>query len=143
MHSATTLTRPSSLNVISGHVMTIDTISRQKITFFDSFGRFEQLPYPHLKRALLNNARTQKRKLVTNNIDYQLPETTICGHLSIYFLLLRARGFSLEQIQKKKLSLNQYENLIAVPEIIEGLLPRHIQAKRKHKKRYNWRLFSP
>ena len=138
IHTATTRTRPSKDNIIGGHILTIDTISRGKITFFDSYGRFETLKYPRLKRII---KKSSIKRFEANSVKYQ-GDSTICSHLSLYFLLLRARGFTLTQIQRDKFS-SIHNNLIAIPAIIESLLPASIQAKRKKKGvRHDLRAFS-
>ena len=138
IHTATTRTRPSKDNIIGGHILTIDTISRGKITFFDSYGRFETLKYPRLKRII---KKSSIKRFEANSVKYQ-GDSTICPHLSLYFLLLRARGFTLTQIQRDKFS-SIHNNLITIPAIIESLLPASIQAKRKKKGvRHDLRAFS-
>lgn len=135
IHSATSKTRPSANNTIAGHVFAIDTISPNLIVFFDSFGQFEKLRYKRLIRIIKTNSI--KKKLKINRIRYQPQDTTICSHLSLYFLLLRARGHNLSQIQKEKFSKNQEENIRAIPPLIEALLPSFIQKKRRHKIFFN------
>ena len=137
VHSATSKTRPSANNIIAGHVFVIDTLSPNSIVFFDSFGQFETLRYKKLIRILKQNSMQKKTNLKVNNIQFQPRQTTICGHLSLYFALLRARGYTLAEIQKKKFSKNLTENIIAIPILIESLLPLSIQKKRKKKIFFN------
>ena len=126
IHTATSRDRPSRNNIIGGHVVSIDTISPKKTVFFDSYGRLSSLPYVRLKQILKKTDNLQY-----NTIQYQ-QKSTICSHLTLYFLLLRARGYSLTDIQRDKFSTVE-NNLIAIPEIIESLLPISIQKKRKKK----------
>ena len=79
------------------------------------------------------------KDIVSNKITYQGPLATICSHLTVYWLLFRARGFSPSQIQKNKLTPNKKVILDVIPEIIESLLPREIQIARKDKVRFNWK----
>ena len=128
IHTATSRSKISKDNIIGGHILTIDTISPKTITFFDSYGRYKTLKYRRLKRII--EAYALDNRLIVNFKQYQAPGTTICSHLSLYFLLLRARGYSLKAIQRDKFS-NIDNNLLAIPAIIEGLLPAKIQKKRK------------
>ena len=141
VHSATSKTRPSANNTIGGHVFTIDTITSNSIVFFDSFGQFESLRYKKLIKILKQNSKTRKVNLEANNIQYQPRQTTICGHLSLYFVLLRARGHTLEEIQKNKFSKNLAENITAIPILIESLFPPSVQKKRKKKIFFNLEAF--
>ena len=128
IHTATSHSRASKDNIIGGHILTIDTISDKVVTFFDSYGRFKTLKYPRIKRVI--RAAGNNNRLDVNLHKYQATGTTICAHLSLYFLLLRARGYSLKAIQRDKFS-NIRDNLIAIPAIIEALLPTKVQKKSK------------
>ena len=129
IHTATT-SEARKANILGGHVFGIDTITPKKVTFFDSYGRFASLPYTRLKQIVKKYA--DNHHFEANTFRYQDGKSTICAHLTIYFLLLRARGYTLTDIQRDKFSTIE-NNLIAIPSIIESLLPPSIQKKRKKK----------
>ena len=86
-------------NIIFGHFFSLDTLSNGltskpgfKVTIFDSYGR-----------KTLPNLRLKPNYLVeSNHIRYQVTATEqTCGYYVLYHLSLRARGFSLKEIQEQ------------------------------------------
>ena len=111
IHSATSDIQD---RVIFGHFYVLDSIittkgdnHRLKINFFDSYGRhFLNLGHKNLERKLRN--LTVTADIHRNTKQYQKGTDINCAHLSIYFLLMRARGHSLKVIQQKKFGKNRF-----------------------------------
>ena len=59
-----------------------------------------------------------------NKNNYQHKYSTICGPIVAYIALLRARGFTLQVIQKRKLSKNLLFIVKVVPDLISFFLPK-------------------
>ena len=57
--------------------------------YFDSYGRE---PLTKLKR------RWRNKSWITNPVPLQSPLSAVCGHYCIYFLMHKARGFSMDSI---------------------------------------------
>ena len=108
--------------------MVLDTILQKdmkpKATFFDSYGRGihaanRLLPYKKLVKIL--ERISLSLPIQFNKICYQLSTNDYkCGHLSLYFLLLRSRGFDLQTISKHKFGSKKHWN--AIEPMIENLL---------------------
>ena len=119
---------------MKGHVYAFDTIRTQgqkRICFYDSYGRFTRLKHRELTKTILDYSRKQQVPLDVNLFRHQLWERAICSHLSIFVLLQRARGYTLKDIQQKK--LNNLNFLKLIPFLVEQRLPLHIRMKREGK----------
>ena len=124
IHSASSKNRE---RLITGHYFVLDSIvlkgrKKDNTVFFDSYGRhFSNLGHRTLERKLYNLSTTAK--LECNTVRYQRCREINCGHLSVYHLLMRARGHDLKTIQQEKFGQQRYWRLI--PALIKVLLPLH------------------
>ena len=127
------LARTEKILRVHGHVVALDSLSDSQLNFYDSFGRFAHLPYPRVKNILERVSRTLKRQLVVNTVVHQNKNSSVCAYYSLFWLLLRARGYSMKEILKTKFSRDSFKNLSAIPAIIQGLLP--VSSRLQKKKR--------
>ena len=122
IHTATSQTKGS---VVYGHYLALDSIvskreRKNQLTFFDSYGRnVTNLNNKDLVQKL--GIASFKTGIRCNTRRYQQPRTKHCAHFSIFFLLLRARGYSPSLIHKEKFGRKQCWSVI--PCMINHLLP--------------------
>ena len=71
--------------------------SKAKGDFFDSYGHAPKTLDPAFRRWM-QRVTSQKAKLQYNQRRVQGPWSSVCGHYCLYFLLLKARGVTSEDI---------------------------------------------
>ena len=89
--------------VIFGHYFALDTISMKKgkdstIFFYDSYGRNEKelSRYKSLTNRLKHYAK--RIKVEYNQVCHQKKNEMNCAHYTIFYLLLRCRGYDFKKI---------------------------------------------
>ena len=113
--------------VVIGHWVLIDSLNKSKsnkkqITYFDPYG--SNVTSVKVRNCLKRSLLYHKATLNINRKNYQHKYSTICGPIVAYIALLRARGFTLHVIQKKKLSKNLLFIVKVVPDLISFFLPK-------------------
>ena len=103
----------------------VDTIFSKKskqnqLTYFDPYGL--TVSSLRIKKCLKKTLLKHKAVLYINRNNYQHRFSTICGPIVSYVALLRARGFSLTDIQKKKITKELLFNARIIPEFVSYFL---------------------
>ena len=111
-----------------GHWTLLETIQKGKspssfISYWDPMG---DPPSVITYQKILGTALINDFRMYINTRQIQLNFTQICGGLVTYVALLRARGFSPASINKYKLSKNLLINATTITDIINSLMPKHM-----------------
>ena len=95
---------------------------KNQLTYFDPYG--SNVTSVKVRNCLKRSLLYHKATLHINKNNYQHKYSTICGPIVAYIALLRARGFTLQVIQKRKLSKNLLFIVKVVPDLISFFLPK-------------------
>ena len=91
---------PPKNGFVFGHFVFLDTIKkngRSSLCYFDSYGRS---PNREIKKTINNYISQNDATFEFNAIRYQNDDDIICGEITIYIALLRARGNCVKKCQK-------------------------------------------
>ena len=85
--------------------------------FFDSYGK-PPLEYSRLFKAFYGN-----NTVLFNSIDLQSENTNVCGYYSLFYLILRMRGYSMKDILNHFDVNNTLNNDLLVYKLITNAFP--------------------
>ena len=100
------------------------TQTKHRIGYFDPMGFGCN---PVIRKKIVATCKRLGLKVFINKSRVQLPVSSVCGPLCSIVSLFRARGYTYEDILKKRLSPNARINAMVVPDIIESLLPKNLK----------------